>query len=394
MIIVISKDLLLRVNARRYFIYNNSISLINKQTIILLVINGWITLGQELTQWYENSTFPNTKFHILMYVLIVVTPFILNAAIITLVERKILGLSQNRLGPTKVGVGGLLQPFRDAIKLLLKGSNKIFYANPIFWSFAPCFTLWLRLILVATQPSELINFHGKLTILLVITILAISVYGLLLGGWASNSKYRIIGAIRRVAQTISYEIILALIFMFFIIIKISIIVRELGIKSQIVYLFPCGLILLIVVLLAETHRTPFDFAEGESELVSGYNVEYGGVEFTILFLAEYLSIVLFSSLTIYIIFRISLNSPSGVFITILVITLWIQLRATLPRYRYDKIIKTTWINYLPITLFFLAIWLIRGVYTCNCIENLDFSLNELFMYTVSYLLISLSIILL
>ena len=126
---------------------------------------------------------------------------------------------------------------------------------------------------------------------------------------------------RRVAQTISYEIILALIFMFFIIIKISIIVRELGIKSQIVYLFPCGLILLIVVLLAETHRTPFDFAEGESELVSGYNVEYGGVEFTILFLAEYLSIVLFSSLTIYIIFRISLNSPSGVFITILVITL-------------------------------------------------------------------------
>jgi NADH-ubiquinone oxidoreductase chain 1 len=126
---------------------------------------------------------------------------------------------------------------------------------------------------------------------------------------------------RSVAQTISYEIILALIFMIFIRIKISIITRELGVKDQIALLFPCGLVLLIVVLLAETHRTPFDFAEGESELVSGYNVEYGGVEFTILFLAEYLSIVFFSSLTVYLIFRLPLNSLSGVMITILVMTL-------------------------------------------------------------------------
>ena len=289
-------------------------------------------------------------------IIIIVVPILVNVAFVTLLERKILGFSQIRLGPTKVGLFGVLQPFRDAIKLFLKqfelnnNSNRYLFIGRPVGMFSVIFSLWICIPSLQSQSIFVIR------VVVFIIILSVGVYPLLLRGWASNSKYAILGSLRGVAQTISYEISLSLI-----IISVSIIVIRLNffsIQSNsffIVVIYPMVAIMWFVIIIAETNRTPFDFSEGESELVSGFNIEYSSVGFVLIFLAEYASILLFSSLAVSIFIGTILFSFSSSIISVIISRVWIVLRATFPRYRYDILINIAWKRYLPNSLSILII---------------------------------------
>ena len=182
-------------------------------------------------------------------------------------------------------------------------------------------------------------------------MLSLGVYPILLRGWASNRKYAIMGSIRGVAQTISYEISLALVIIQFIVLFISINIKDhIGSFLWGVSVVPFTAVIWVVLLLAETNRTPFDFAEGESELVSGFNIEYASIGFVLIFLREYASIILFSTFSIVFFLNKEIFSISTALLSLLITSMWIIIRATFPRYRYDKLINIAWKRYLPIRL--------------------------------------------
>lgn len=277
---------------------------------------------------------------------------LINVAFITLLERKILGYSQRRIGPNKPSFIGLLQPIADAVKLFIKNfliSNKIlklvFYFIPIISLFL---VLWVWIIL----PLEFnISFFTFSSILLLI-ILRLNVYPLLLRGWASKNKYSIMGALRRVAQTISYEISLALILLIILIYYIRIRFDFFILNKTYFKIFlisPFIFSLWIISRLAETNRTPFDFSEGERELVSGFNVEYGAGGFAIIFMAEY-GRILFLSILSRILFCLSANFFMISIITAILVFIWVWVRTTFPRYRYDLLINLAWKRFLPFVL--------------------------------------------
>lgn len=278
---------------------------------------------------------------------------ILSIAFFTLLERKVLGYRQTRKGPNKVNLMGLPQPIADVLKLFSKQQIRPTLSNSFPFIIAPALSLLIRLTLWnlynSTSPIILIIYSS----LFFLAVSSLNVYGTLIAGWSSNSKYALLGAIRAVAQTISYEVSIALILLFPLIIINSINLLNFS-NPQIwlvIILFPTA-ILWFVTTLAETNRAPFDFAEGESELVSGFNVEYGSGGFALLFVAEYLNILLISILSaVLFIGRISalfftrdllLWLKSSLFI---VMFLW--ARAALPRLRYDQLINLTWKYFLP-----------------------------------------------
>jgi len=271
-------------------------------------------------------------------------------AFFTLLERKILGLSQSRKGPNKVSWAGLLQPFADAVKLFLKERTRPFRGNWVLFLSTPALGLLLVLWIWALLPQGVERYDFSLVILLV--LIGLSLYPLLLAGWASHRRYALIGAIRGVAQTISYEIRLALLLMavFRGLQRLSL-TRLLRFNDWRAFRWFSLLILLWwVTCLAETNRTPFDFAEGESELVSGFNVEYGAGGFALIFMAEYARILGLSLLTRLFLGRKGLLSLGGLFVACGVGFAWVWARATLPRHRYDKLIDLAWKGILPLAL--------------------------------------------
>jgi len=292
---------------------------------------------------------------LLLKIITLVVPVIVNVAFVTLLERKILGYSQIRLGPNKVGFIGLLQPFRDAIKLFLKqfetnyNTNKyIFIIRPAAM-FSVMFSLWICTPTVQSQSL----FRIRLVVFLI--ILRVGVYPLLLRGWSSNSKYAVLGSLRGVAQTISYEIRLSLILMVVTLLSLRLNLHSIEIRSSIILLIcPMVAVLWFVMMIAETNRTPFDFSEGESELVSGFNIEYSSVGFVLIFLAEYARILLFSSLGVRVFTGIELFSLKAAVASVAISRVWIILRATFPRYRYDMLINMAWKRYLPHSLSLLV----------------------------------------
>nr|YP_009751180.1 NADH dehydrogenase subunit 1 [Holothuria leucospilota]QIJ98715.1 NADH dehydrogenase subunit 1 [Holothuria leucospilota] len=297
----------------------------------------------------------------LIHSLVFLVPILLAVAFLTLVERKVLGYMQFRKGPNVVGPYGLLQPFADALKLFIKETLKPSTASPYLFFFSPFLFLVLALVLWALIPIPQPLINLKLSLLLILGLSSLAVYSILGSGWASNSKYSLLGGIRAVAQTISYEISLGLILLSVLLWVGSFsLVDIINLQENcwsIVPLIPLS-IMWFVSTLAETNRAPFDLTEGESELVSGYNVEYAGGPFALFFIAEYSNIIFMNTLSA-LIFLGGSSPASEVPIlanwaiavkAIFMVFLFLWVRASYPRFRYDQLMHLTWKNYLPLTL--------------------------------------------
>lgn len=283
---------------------------------------------------------------------------LVRVAFLTLIERKVLRYIQIRKGPNKLGFKGLLQPFRDAIKLFSK--ELLIYQrlnNFLLFNTAPILILVISLTLWFTFPSSLGSFEISLALVFILCCLSARVYPILSAGWTSNSKYSILGRLRAVAQTISYEVRLALIFLSLIIIIGSYRSTRYLLPFRfpfILFFFPLSLIWFISAL-AETRRTPFDFSEGESELVSGFNTEFRAGEFSIFFLAEYRRILFISFLFRLIFFNWRDYTPLFTITMGFIVFLFLWVRGTLPRLRYDILINLTWKFFLPRALAYLIL---------------------------------------
>nr|YP_010736133.1 NADH dehydrogenase subunit 1 [Postolata guangxiensis]WEL36019.1 NADH dehydrogenase subunit 1 [Postolata guangxiensis] len=283
-------------------------------------------------------------------VLITYLLILLGVAFFTLLERKALGYFQIRKGPNKVGIIGIPQPLADALKLFVKEWVMPLSSNYLPFILTPTTMLILALSLWQLFPSFMTSSQMTLGMLLFLSISSLAVYTTLMAGWSSNSKYALLGAIRAMAQTISYEVTMALIILFYLFLatKMDLVtIRQINQSMPAAILFLPLTIMWTAVILAETNRAPFDFAEGESELVSGFNVEYGGAGFAFLFMAEYSNILMMSLVT-----SCLLTGTLTMAIPVTAMFLW--ARATLPRYRYDLLMAMAWKSFLPLSLTILT----------------------------------------
>nr|YP_010946608.1 NADH dehydrogenase subunit 1 [Margattea spinosa]WGO57326.1 NADH dehydrogenase subunit 1 [Margattea spinosa] len=277
-------------------------------------------------------------------------------AFLTLLERSVLGYIHIRKGPSKVGLYGIFQPFSDAIKLFLSEQTFPLVSNYISYYFAPVVNLFLALIIWVLMPYLSGFFSFEMGFLFFSGCLSLGVYTIMIAGWSSNSNYSMLGGLRAVAQTISYEVSLGLLMLSFIFLVGSYNLIMLYYYQKYLWLlfifFPLSLI-WVASSLAETNRTPFDFAEGESELVSGFNVEYSSGGFALIFLAEYASILFMSMMMVMIFLGGDINSFFFYIKLVMVSFMFIWVRGTLPRFRYDKLMYLAWKGFLPLSLNYL-----------------------------------------
>nr|UYA96518.1 NADH dehydrogenase subunit 1 [Janus sp. 1 GYN-2022d] len=285
---------------------------------------------------------------------------LVGVAFLTLLERKVLGYIQIRKGPNKVGLMGIPQPFCDAIKLFTKEQTYPTMSNYLSYYFSPVFSLFLVLLCWMVMPYFTSLYTFDLGLLFFLCCTSLGVYTVMIAGWSSNSNYALLGGLRAVAQTISYEVSLSLILLSFIFL-----IGSYSLIDFFSYQINIWFIFLTLPLclmwfsscLAETNRTPFDFAEGESELVSGFNVEYSSGGFALIFLAEYASILFMSMLFTVIFLGGNIYSFSFFLKLSFISFLYIWVRGTLPRFRYDKLMYLAWKSYLPTSLNFLMFFL-------------------------------------
>nr|YP_009128255.1 NADH dehydrogenase subunit 1 [Reticulitermes aculabialis]YP_009642871.1 NADH dehydrogenase subunit 1 [Reticulitermes leptomandibularis]YP_010025545.1 NADH dehydrogenase subunit 1 [Reticulitermes ovatilabrum]YP_010352244.1 NADH dehydrogenase subunit 1 [Reticulitermes dabieshanensis]AJO61991.1 NADH dehydrogenase subunit 1 [Reticulitermes aculabialis]QCP70909.1 NADH dehydrogenase subunit 1 [Reticulitermes leptomandibularis]QOQ35844.1 NADH dehydrogenase subunit 1 [Reticulitermes ovatilabrum]U len=294
-------------------------------------------------------------FFVVIFLLLILFVMV-GVAFLTLLERSVLGYIHIRSGPNKVGFVGVLQPFSDAISLFSSEQYFPLVSNYLVYYFSPVFGLFLSLLVWLLIPylSGFISFELGLLFFLACT--SLGVYTVMVAGWSSNSGYSLLGGLRALAQTISYEVSLAFILLSFVVLICSYNLIYFYLFQFYIWLiffsFPLSFVWFISCL-AETNRTPFDFAEGESELVSGFNVEYGGGGFALIFLAEYASI-LFMSLLFCVIFLGSDLYSLFFYISLSFVSfLFIWVRGTLPRFRYDSLMYLAWSSFLPLSLNYL-----------------------------------------
>nr|YP_008993051.1 NADH dehydrogenase subunit 1 [Cynoglossus quadrilineatus]AFB71234.1 NADH dehydrogenase subunit 1 [Cynoglossus quadrilineatus] len=297
--------------------------------------------------------------------LMLIVPILLAVAFLTLIERKVLGYMQLRKGPNVVGPYGLLQPIADGVKLFIKEPIRPLTASPLMFTITPIMALTLALMMWAPLPMPFSLTDLNLSILFILALSSLAVYSIMGAGWASNSKYALIGALRAIAQTISYEVSLGLILLGIILMAggFSLQIFQYAQESTWFTLTAWPLAMMwFVSTLAETNRSPFDLAEGESELVSGFNVEYAAGPFAMFFLAEYANILFMNTLSV-ILFLGSMSIPLypevGSIIlmmkTAMLSMVFLWVRASFPRFRYDQLMHLTWKSFLPLALTFV-IW--------------------------------------
>nr|AJO69433.1 NADH dehydrogenase subunit 1 [Macaca fascicularis] len=292
--------------------------------------------------------------------LLMIMPTLAAMAFLTLVERKLLGYMQLRKGPNVVGPFGLLQPFADAMKLFTKEPLKPSTSTTTLYIIAPALAFFITLLLWTPlpMPNALINLN--LGLLFTLAMLSLIVYSILWSGWASNSNYALIGALRAVAQTISYEVALTIILLSVLLMSGSFNLNTLITTQEHLWLllpsWPLAM-MWFTSTLAETNRTPFDLMEGESELVSGFNIEYAAGPFALFFMAEYTNIIMMNALTttiflgtFYPIYSPELFTTCFTAKTLFLTSLFLWIRATYPRFRYDQLMHLLWKNFLPLTL--------------------------------------------
>jgi len=316
-----------------------------------------------------NAFYLELIFFTILKISIIILPLLVMIAYLTFFERKVIGYMQLRRGPNVVGPFGLFQPLADGLKLLTKETIIPSNSNKAVFLFAPVLTFTLALLAWAVIPVDegLVLSNINVGILYIISISSLGVYGLIMAGWASNSRYAFLGALRSAAQMISYEVSIGLI-----IINVLITVGSLNL-SEIVYaqrdmwfLFPHLPMFLIFFIstLAETNRAPFDLPEAEAELVAGYNVEYSSLSFGLFFLGEYGNMILMSSLTTILFLGgwmpiLGLEFIPGIIWFLLkvciLLFMFLWIRATLPRYRYDQLMRLGWKVFLPLSLFWIII---------------------------------------
>nr|YP_010946465.1 NADH dehydrogenase subunit 1 [Caeparia donskoffi]WGO57183.1 NADH dehydrogenase subunit 1 [Caeparia donskoffi] len=292
--------------------------------------------------------------------LILLMCVMVGVAFLTLLERSLLGYIHIRKGPNKVGFIGVLQPFSDAIKLFSKEQTFPLMSNYISYYFAPIFSLFLSLLVWMISPYLSGLFSFELGLLFFLSCTSLGVYTIMIAGWSSNSNYSLLGGLRAVAQTISYEVSLALILLSFVFLVGNYDLMSFYYFQNYLWMIymtmPLALIWFISCL-AETNRTPFDFAEGESELVSGFNIEYSSGGFALIFLAEYSSILFMSMLICILYLGSDLNSFLFFVKLSFISFMFVWIRGTYPRFRYDKLMYLAWKSFLPFSLNFLLFFL-------------------------------------
>nr|AXS65790.1 NADH dehydrogenase subunit 1 [Cucujoidea sp. 22 KM-2017] len=302
----------------------------------------------------------NMKINLIILVILIIMVLI-SVAFLTLMERKVLGYIQIRKGPNKVGFMGLLQPFSDAIKLFSKEQMILKNYNKLIYLISPSINMMVSILLWLSVPFYFGVLNFDYSFMYFFLISSMSVYTIMFSGWSSNSNYTMLGSLRSIAQVISYEVSMFLIFFSYLIMignfNLLSFLNMQKFNWLMFLLFIMSLILLIS-MLAETNRTPFDLAEGESELVSGFNIEYSGVKFALIFMAEYSCIIFMSFMFVL----VNMGSYFNFFFFLKLVLLsfvWIWIRGSYPRMRYDKLMSLCWKNFLPyslnIFLFYLMI---------------------------------------
>nr|AHA93800.1 NADH dehydrogenase subunit 1 [Taricha rivularis]AHA93802.1 NADH dehydrogenase subunit 1 [Taricha rivularis]AHA93823.1 NADH dehydrogenase subunit 1 [Taricha rivularis] len=296
----------------------------------------------------------------LMNSLLYIIPVLLAVAFLTLVERKVLGYMQLRKGPNIVGPAGLLQPIADGLKLFIKEPVRPSTSSQTLFLLMPVMALTLALMIWVPMPMPFTLSSLNLGVLFLLALSSLAVYSILGAGWSSNSKYALIGALRAVAQTISYEVTLGLILLCLILMTGGFTLMNFNTTQEpIWFLIPAWPMaaMWFISTLAETNRAPFDLTEGESELVSGFNVEYAGGPFALFFLAEYSNILLMNTLSAILFLGTTLNHLQPELLTISLIMktsalsiMFLWTRASYPRFRYDQLMHLIWKNFLPITI--------------------------------------------
>jgi len=313
----------------------------------------------------------------LLYIVIIMVPLMLSVAYVTYAERKIIGYMQVRLGPNRVGPKGWLQPIADAIKLMFKEIIIPTNSNKFLFLFAPILTLGPALAAWAVIPFfdgvQLSNLNAGLLYILALT--SMGVYGVIIAGWSSNSKYALLGALRSAAQVVAYEIAMGFALVGVLMASGSLNLGDIIARQEGGFMswFWLPLLPLLAVYfisgVAETNRAPFDVAEGESEIVAGFHVDYSGMAFAVFFLAEYANIILIAALTSLMFFG-GWMSPFGsmadnailgdgthwfILKTMFFIYVFLWFRATFPRYRYDQIMRLGWKVFIPVTIVWLFV---------------------------------------